>query len=99
MSFKSAKELLSSFDSMPKGPTWHCTKIRTNGYITKEPVYLFWRDALEVTQEIFGNPVFAHHMEYDPYQVFEGTEREYGEWMSGDEAHQIQVSWHFNLLN
>ena len=84
---------------MPKGPTWHCTKIRTEGYITKEPVYLFWRDALEVTREIFGNPVFAHHMEYHPYQVFEGTEREYSKWMSGDEAHRIQVSWRFNLLN
>jgi len=58
----------------------------------KEPVYLFWRDALEVTREIFGDPVFAQHMEYDPYKIFDGTEREYGEWMSGDEAHRIQVS-------
>ena len=49
-------------------------------------------DALEVTQEIFGNPVFAQHMEYDPYQIFEGGEWEYGEWMSSDEAYHIQVS-------
>jgi len=58
----------------------------------KEPVYLFYRDALEVTQELFGSPMFAQHMEYDPYQIFEGDEQEYSEWMSSDEAHRIQVS-------
>ncbi|KIO06619.1 hypothetical protein M404DRAFT_138348 [Pisolithus tinctorius Marx 270] len=89
-SFHSAKELLSQLDAIPKGPTWHCTKIHTEGYITKEPVYLYWRDALEVVRDIFGNPVFAKHMEYDPYQIFEGMDREYGEWMSGDEAYRIQ---------
>jgi len=79
-------------DAIPKGPAWHCTRIVAKGYVTKEPVYLFWHDALEVTREIFGDPVFARHMEYDPYEIFEGGEREYGEWMSGDEAHRIQVS-------
>ena len=89
---------MSLLDAILKGPVWHCTKIDTKGYVTKEPVYLFWRNALEVTWEIFGDPVFAQHMEYDPYQIFEGTEREYGEWMSGDEAHRIQVSQcHFLL--
>ena len=82
---------------MPKGPTWHCTKFKTKGYVMKEPIYLFYCDALEVTWELFGNPVFAQHMEYDPYQIFEGNEREYGEWMSGDEAYRIQVS-PFHLL-
>ncbi|KAI6104851.1 hypothetical protein EDD16DRAFT_1736785 [Pisolithus croceorrhizus] len=90
LSFRSAQELLSHLDAIPKGPTWHCTKIDTTGYVTKDPVYFFWRNALEVTREIFGNPVFARHMEYDPYEVYEGTEREYGEWMSGDEVHRIQ---------
>jgi len=99
MSFRSAQELLSSLDAIPKGPTWHCTRIQTEGYKTKDPIYLFWRDALEVTREIFGNPVFGQHMEYDPYQVFKGTEREYGEWMSSDEAHRIQVSSHLPLLS
>jgi len=74
-------------------------KINTQGYVTKEPVYLFWHDALEVMWEIFGDPVFAQHMEYDPYQIFEGTEREYGEWMSGDEAYRIQVSQCHLLLD
>lgn len=90
---------MSFLDAVPKGPTWHCTRIHTEGYKTKDPVYLFWRDALEVTREIFRIPVFGQHMEYDPYQLFKGTEREYGEWMSGDEAYRIQVSSHPLLLN
>ena len=49
---------------------------------------------MEVVKEIFGNPVFAQHMEYDPYEIYEGDEQEYGEWMSCDEAHRIQVSSH-----
>ena len=49
-------------------------KIETKGYVMKEPIYLFYRDALEVTWELFGNPVFVQHMEYDPYQIFEGDE-------------------------
>ncbi|KAI5990483.1 hypothetical protein EDD15DRAFT_2170359, partial [Pisolithus albus] len=83
----SAQGLLSHIDTIPKGPTWHCMKIDTTGYVMKDPVYVFWHDTLEVTWEIFGNLVFTWHMEYDPYQVYEGTEHEYGEWMSGDEAH------------
>ena len=67
-------------------------KIEAKGYVTKDPIHLFYRNALEVTREIFGNPVFVQHMEYDPYQIFEGGEREYGEWMSSDEAYRIQVS-------
>ena len=45
-------------------------KIEVKGYVTKDPIHLFYRDALEVTREIFGNPVFVQHMEYDPYQNF-----------------------------
>ncbi|KIM64214.1 hypothetical protein SCLCIDRAFT_76031, partial [Scleroderma citrinum Foug A] len=73
-SFRSAQELLSLLDAILKGPVWHCTKINTEDYVMKEPVYRFWHNALEVTWEIFGDLVFAQHMEYDPCQIFEGTE-------------------------
>ncbi|KAI6160829.1 hypothetical protein EDD17DRAFT_1777869 [Pisolithus thermaeus] len=56
----------------------------------QEPIYLYWHDALEVMWNIFGNPSFSEHMMYDPYYIYEHTKHEYGEWMSGDEAHQIQ---------
>ena len=79
-------------DAIPKGPSWCCTKIHIEGYPTRDPIKLYWRDALEVVQELFGNPIFAQHMEYDPYIILDGPEWEYGEWMSGEEAHRIQVS-------
>ncbi|KAI5981097.1 hypothetical protein EDD15DRAFT_2156567 [Pisolithus albus] len=90
--FRTAEQLLSWLDVIPKGSTWRCTEICPEGYAMKEPIYLYWRDALEVVRDIFGNPAFAEHMVYDPYHVYEGAEREYGEWMSGDEAHRIQVN-------
>ncbi|KIK97443.1 hypothetical protein PAXRUDRAFT_136264, partial [Paxillus rubicundulus Ve08.2h10] len=88
--FKSVDELFSWTDSLPKGPRWHCTKIEMEGYVTVHPVFLLWRDAWEVTQVVFGNPVFHHHMSYDPHKVFAGTDREYGEWMSSERAYKIQ---------
>ena len=78
-------------DAIPKGLNWRCTTIHFEGYKTRDPIQLYWRDALEVVREIFGNPIFSQHMEYDPYTILDGDEREYGEWMPGDEAHQIQV--------
>lgn len=62
-------------------------------YVTVHPVYLLWRDALDITKMIFGNPVFAQHMSLDPHEVYtEQGDREYGEWMSSKEAFRIQVS-------
>ncbi|KAI6152665.1 hypothetical protein BKA82DRAFT_3973610 [Pisolithus tinctorius] len=90
-SFRTAEQLLLWLDTLPKGSAWQCTEICAEGYTTKEPVHLYWRDALEVMRDIFGNPAFAEHMMYDPYYIYEGTEHEYGEWMSGNEAHCIQV--------
>ncbi|KAI6169808.1 hypothetical protein EDD17DRAFT_1502728 [Pisolithus thermaeus] len=89
-SFRTTEQLLSWLDVIPKGPTWRCMQICTEGYTTKEPIYLYWRDALEVMWDIFGNPFFSEHMMYNPYYIYECTEHEYGEWMSGDEAHRIQ---------
>ena len=79
-------------NTIPRGPNWHCTVIHIKGYPTRDPIQLYWHDALEVVQELFGNPIFSQHMEYGPYIILDGQEWEYGEWMSSDEAHQIQVS-------
>ncbi|KAG1907062.1 uncharacterized protein F5891DRAFT_940310 [Suillus fuscotomentosus] len=89
--FKTAPQLLTFMDALPKGPQWRCTTIETDGYVTTHPVHLIWRDALEVTKHIFGNPIFANDMEFDPYEIFVDGEREYGEWMSSSRAHDIQA--------
>ncbi|KIN96113.1 hypothetical protein M404DRAFT_33596 [Pisolithus tinctorius Marx 270] len=85
--FQTAKQLLLWLDMIPKGSTWQCEEICAKGYATKEPIYLYWHDALEVMQDIFGNPAFTENMMYNPYYIYEGTECEYGKWMLGDKAH------------
>lgn len=92
LSFKTAKQLFTFMDALPKVPQWRCTPMHTDGYATTHPVNLIWRDALEVVHHIFGNPIFANHMEYDPYEINDDGEREYGEWMSCEHAFEIQVS-------
>lgn len=80
-------------NTLPQGPRWRCTKIEMDEYVTVHPVYLLWRDSFDVAQMIFGNPIFQHDMCYDPHVVFTGpNDREYGEWMSSQEATRIQVS-------
>ncbi|KAG2335684.1 hypothetical protein BDR05DRAFT_978916 [Suillus weaverae] len=68
-SYASTHHMFTFMDALPKGPKWHCTTIQTEGYITTHPVHLIWRDALEVTRHIFGNPVFTNDMEFDPYEI------------------------------
>ncbi|KAF8126369.1 hypothetical protein EV363DRAFT_1453089 [Boletus edulis] len=92
-SFKSVDELFSWMDTLPQGPRWRCTKIEMDDYVTTNPVYLLWRDALEVTEMIFGNPIFQQHMCLDPHEVYTGqNDHEYTEWMSSQEAFRIQDS-------
>jgi hypothetical protein len=79
-------------EALPVTPRWQYTTINTEGYTTTHPVKLIWRDALEVVHHIFGNPIFASHMEYDPYEINDDGEREYGEWMSSNHAFKIQAS-------
>ncbi|KAH7921465.1 hypothetical protein BV22DRAFT_1107182 [Leucogyrophana mollusca] len=88
--FKSKDQLLTWLDILPKGPQWRSTTFQIDGYPTKHPITLIWRDALEVVRDLFGNPVFAQGMSYDPHIVFDGLEREFGEWMTGDRAWAIQ---------
>ncbi|KAL4062319.1 hypothetical protein V8B97DRAFT_1841367, partial [Scleroderma yunnanense] len=66
--------LISQIDAIPKGPSWHCTMISYDGYLTEEPICLYWHNALEVIWELFRNPIFSLHMEYDPYVIFNGLE-------------------------
>lgn len=92
LSFKNAKQLFTFMEALPVTPRWKCTPIHTDGYTTTHPVNLIWRDALEVVHDIFGNPIFANHMEYDPYEINDNGEHEYGEWMSCEHAFEIQAS-------
>ncbi|KAG2036264.1 hypothetical protein BDR03DRAFT_1056640 [Suillus americanus] len=36
------------------------------GYTTAAPIHLIWCDDLEVAKSLFGNPIFAQNMSFDP---------------------------------
>ncbi|KAG1851380.1 hypothetical protein F4604DRAFT_1883577 [Suillus subluteus] len=76
-------------DNLNQGQITHFLKLSW-AILLPIPVHLIWRDALEVTRHIFGNPAFANDMEFNPYEIFDNGEREYGEWMSSSRAHDIQ---------
>ncbi|KAG1823965.1 uncharacterized protein BJ212DRAFT_1444833 [Suillus subaureus] len=79
-SFKSKDELFFFLESLPgHGPKWQCTEFQIKGYESIQPIYLIWRDALEVMKQLFANPIYTNHMCYDPHIVHNGTEREIGE--------------------
>jgi hypothetical protein len=93
--FRSANELRHRVEALPAGPQWKTTKVSLQGYATKSPMRLYWHDGLEVVKHLFSNPIFAPSIETVPYRAYgmtdEGEVREYGEFMSTDQAWKIQV--------
>jgi len=82
---------LGWIDSLPSGPEWESTTLEFLNYTTEQPIELIWHDGLAVTKDLFANPIFANHMIYDPHVVMTGSEREYGEFFTGERAFFIQV--------
>jgi hypothetical protein len=91
--FKSKDELFFYMQQLPGcGPKWQCTKLRLKGYESEQPIHLIWRDGLEVTKQLFANPIYAKHMCYDPHHIYQGQEHQIGEFWTSDDAWKIQVS-------
>jgi hypothetical protein len=75
-----------------RGPKWQCTKLKLKGYKSEQPIHLIWRDGLEVTKQLFANPIYVNHMCYDPHYIYQEQERQFGEFWTSDDAWEIQVS-------
>ncbi|KAG1851268.1 hypothetical protein C8R48DRAFT_750041 [Suillus tomentosus] len=89
--FKSKDKLFFYMQQLPgHGPKWQCTKLKLKGYESEQAIHLIWRDALEVTKQLFANPVYAKHMCYDPHYIYQGQECQFGEFWTSDDAWKIQ---------
>ena len=89
-----AKALRGRIEMLPKVPDWKSKLITFPGYATRELMYLFFRDALDCVEHLFGNPLFAGHMDFSPVRLYRNAEqaiRVYSEWMTGDVAWNMQV--------
>ncbi|KAG6369260.1 hypothetical protein JVT61DRAFT_15532 [Boletus reticuloceps] len=92
LSFWTAKDLRGRAELLPSGPRWNYRIVPTS-HPTKKPAVLYYRDSLDCIEALFNHPYFARHMDYVPFRAFttgEKVVREYGEWMSGDVAWDIQ---------
>ena len=102
MSFHTAKALRGRIEMLPKVPDWRSKKITLPGYVTREPMYLFFRDALDCAEYLFSNPLFAGHMDFSPTRLYrdaEQTIRIYSEWMTGEAAWNMQVCFSALLIS
>ena len=102
MSFYTAKALRGRIEMLPKVPEWKSKKIALPGHATREPMHLFFRDALDCVEYLFGNPLFAEHMDFSPTRLYRDTEqtiRIYSEWLTGNIAWDMQVHFLFQTIS
>jgi len=98
LSFSTAKELRGHAELLPSGPRWCAMEVSTM-HPTKQPVYLYWRDPLECIAWLLNHPLSRDVLEFVPHCVYRMSEklcRVYTEWMTGDEAWNMQVCFPHN---
>ncbi|EGN94685.1 hypothetical protein SERLA73DRAFT_96032 [Serpula lacrymans var. lacrymans S7.3] len=94
-SFKNKNELITWLEWLPSGPSWKHEEFHLLSY-KSTPIHLIYRDALEVAQHIFANPVFAQHMMFDPKETYQGVQREFSEFMTANHAFELQECFFLN---
>lgn len=93
LSFATAKDLRGRAELLPGGPRWRVMELKPSEP-TKQPVYLYWRDALECVAWLLNHPLFRGHLDWVPRRIYKTPEKQcrvYTEWMTGDEAWNMQV--------
>ncbi|KAJ7036721.1 hypothetical protein C8F04DRAFT_1336137, partial [Mycena alexandri] len=92
LSFRTAKDLRSRIETLPKGPEWKAMPWTTT-YPTKKPLTLYYRDPLECLQSLLSNPLIQDFVHFTPFRLWSNSAklmRVYTEWLSGDVSWEIQ---------
>ncbi|KAJ7595867.1 hypothetical protein C8J56DRAFT_1042947 [Mycena floridula] len=74
-------------------PKWQLQILDVTPYTTKDPVWLFYRDPLEVVEFLFSNPLIQGYIDLIPMQEWTTQEkvvRLFREWMSADASWDMQ---------
>jgi len=78
-----------------EGLRWLSSLIDTD-IPTKKPTILYYRDPLLCLQHLMHNPLVQDHISFTPFKLYESAAkvmRIYTEWLSGDQAWEMQVSY------
>ena len=97
VTFHTAKDLRNRVEMLPGAPEWKSKPVSLTGNATKEPTFLFYRDALDCVEYLFGNPIFSNGIDFCPVRLYRNSERTirtYTEWMTGNAAWEMQVCPH-----
>ncbi|KAJ3884007.1 hypothetical protein GG344DRAFT_60865, partial [Lentinula edodes] len=65
-------------------------------YSSKTPLVLYYRDAIEVLQDLMKSPLICDSLHFTPMQIFEDSRklvRVYDSWLSGDRAWKMQSQY------
>ncbi|KAJ7203716.1 hypothetical protein C8J57DRAFT_1259579 [Mycena rebaudengoi] len=92
LSFKSAKELRARAELLPSGPPWKSTIITYDGFPTKSPLVLYYRDSLQCVEFLLKNPLMKDHVDLIPKLNFRNGQRLHSEWINSDGAWEMQTS-------
>ncbi|KAJ4496908.1 hypothetical protein C8R41DRAFT_708635, partial [Lentinula lateritia] len=94
LSFKTAQRLHEITDLLPPVPKWRARVIKTPPlYPSRTPVVLYYRNAVEVLQDLMKSPLICDSLNFAPLQIFEDSRklvRVYDSWLSGNRAWQMQ---------
>ncbi|KAJ4484164.1 hypothetical protein C8J55DRAFT_426296 [Lentinula edodes] len=90
LSFKTAQRLHEITDLLP--PRARVMKTPPL-YPSRTPVVLYYRNAVEVLQDLMKSPLICDSLNFAPLQIFEDSRklvRVYDSWLSGNRAWQMQ---------
>ena len=68
---------------------------------TKNKLVLYYRDPLLCLQYLMQSPLVKDHLSFSPFKLYESAAkimRVYTEWLSGDQAWNIQVNFPFAII-
>lgn len=79
---------------LPAGSQWKWKEIKFEGYETKAPLVVYYRDGLECIESLFADPRFVNHLDLIPRREYldeDCTIRTYNEMMTGQIPWEVQV--------
>ena len=74
VSFSTVKVLHGQMEILPKVPEWTSKLVALKGYLTSEPTHLFYRNVLDCVKYLFGNSLFANHMDFCQTRQYQDAE-------------------------
>ena len=95
LSFRSVKELRAQAEILPQSPKWQFETL-TPEYPVKHPLRLFYHNPIDCLQALLSHPLFRPHISFVLRKVWTCAAKIchiYDEWLSGDRAWSLQVSF------